>query len=122
MTYSLDLRKKALEYLRKGNSKKATALIFGVTTRTLTNWKKRESEGSLSPKKRKKGSYKFNDDDLKEYIQKNSDAYLHEISEHFKTTAQAIFYACRRLKITLKKRHSSTKKEMRRKERSSGEK
>lgn len=117
MTYSLDLRKKALEYLNKGNSKKVTALTFGVTTRSLTNWDKREKEGKLAAKKRKKGSYKFKDHALKEYIQKNSDAYLREISEHFKTTAQAIFYACKRLKITLKKRHFSTKKEMRIKER-----
>jgi len=117
MTYSLDLRKKALEYLKKGNSKKITSLIFGVTTRTLTNWERRENEKNLAPKKRKKGSYKINEDALKEYIQKNPDAYLHEISEHFKTTAQAIFYACKRLKITLKKRLSSTKKGMRKNER-----
>ncbi|MDN3504614.1 MAG: IS630 transposase-related protein [Rhabdochlamydiaceae bacterium] len=122
MTYSLDLRKKALEYLKKGNSKKATALTFGVTTRSLTNWEKKENEGNLAPKKRKKGSYKFKDHVLIEYIQKNSDAYLHEISEHFKTTAQAIFYACKRLKITLKKRHSSTKKEMRKEEKNSTKK
>ena len=89
-----------------------------MTTRSLTNWEKRESEGSLAPKKRKKGSYKFDDHALKEYIQKNSDAYLHEIGEHFKTTAQAIFYACKRLKITLKKRPSSTRKGMKKREKS----
>lgn len=111
MTYSLDLRKKALEYLKKGHSKKETAITFGVTTRSLTNWEKRENKGSLSPKKRKKGSYKFNDQDLKDYIQKKSDAYLHEIGKHFKTTAQAIFYACKRLKITLKKRAFSLQRE-----------
>ena len=122
MTYSLDLRKKALEYLKKGNSKKITALIFGVTTLSLTNWMKREYEGILPAKKRKKGSYKLDEYALKEYIQKNSDAYLHEISEYFKTTAQAIFYACKRLKITLKKRRSSTKKEMKRRGRNSSKK
>lgn len=119
MTYSLDLRKKALEYLKKGNSKKVTALIFGVTARSLTNWEKRENEGSLAPKKRKTGSYKFDEHALKEYIQKNPDAYLYEIGKHFNTTAQAIFYACKRLKITLKKRRSFTKKGMRIRERNS---
>tara|TARA_B100002052_G_scaffold248773_1_gene235720 strand:- start:509 stop:877 length:369 start_codon:yes stop_codon:yes gene_type:complete len=122
MTYSFDLRKKALEYLKKGNSKKATALIFGVTTRSLTNWEKREKKGNLAPNKRKTGSYKFNDQDLINYIQENSDAYLHEISKHFCTTPQAIFYACKRLKITLKKRRSYTKKGMKQKERNSDKK
>jgi hypothetical protein len=93
-----------------------------VTSRFLNNWEKRESEGNFASKKRQKGSYKFDDHALKEYIQKKSDAYLHEIREHFKTTAQAIFYACRRLKITLKKSHSSTRKEIKRRERNSGKK
>jgi len=35
MVYSLDLRKKALEFIEKGGKKTEASNIFGVTTRTL---------------------------------------------------------------------------------------
>ncbi len=50
------------------------------------------------------------------YLEKNPDAYLREIADEFGVTIQAIFYACKRLKITLKKRHLSIRKEMKKKE------
>ena len=118
MTYSLDLRKKSLEYLKKGNSRKETSSIFGVTMQTLANWIQREAEGNLPAKQRANGSYKINDEALKEHIKSTPDAYLHEISEHFKVTASAIFYACKRIGITFKKRRPFTKREMNKSERS----
>ncbi|WP_079979806.1 IS630 transposase-related protein [Neochlamydia sp. S13] len=38
---------------------------------------------------------------------------LREIAEAFGVIIAAVFYACKRLKITLKKRYPSTRKEMR---------
>ncbi|WP_220716084.1 IS630 transposase-related protein [Candidatus Rhabdochlamydia porcellionis] len=40
------------------------------------------------------------------------------MAEYFGVTITAVFYACKRLNITLKKRRPSIKKEMIRKERS----
>lgn len=119
MTYSLDLRKKALEYLENGGSQKSACSIFGVSLRTLGIWISRQKKNKLAASIRPKGSYKINEQELKEYIRKYPDAYLREIAEHFSTTLQAIFYACKRLKITLKKRSPSTKKETKKKDNSS---
>ncbi len=120
MTYSYDLRKKALEYIEEGNSKVECSRIFGVTVQTLINWVKRKKQGKLNPNPvRKRSSQKLEENKLKDYIQKHPDSYLREIAEKFGVTITAVFYACKRLKITLKKRRPSTKKEMRRTERSS---
>ena len=113
MTYSLDLRKKVLEYLEKGATEEETARIFGVTARTVSNWKRRQREQNLAPKARRPSPSKIDSDQLRQYIHDYPDAYLREIAEEFESTLQAVFYACKRLKISLKKRSATTKNGMR---------
>lgn len=117
MTYSHDLRIKALDYIEKGGSKVEASQIFGITLRTLFHWIKRKKQGCLAPGQRKqRRPHKIEGEKLKAYIQEHPDAYLREIAKAFQVTTVAVFYACRREKITLKKRHLSTKKGMKRKE------
>lgn len=117
MTYSHDLRIKALDYIEKGNSIEDASQIFGVTTRTLFNWIKRKKEGCLAPRKTKKRrAHKIDGEELILYIKEHPDSYLREIAEVFGSTTAAVFYACKRLKITLKKRRPSIEKGMKRKE------
>jgi len=117
MTYSYDLRKKALDYIEKGGSKVEASQIFGVTVQTLINWVKRKNVGKLMPNpSREKKPQKLNAEKLKTYIEKHPDSYLREIAEEFGVTITAVFYACKRLKITLKKRRPSIEKGMKRKE------
>lgn len=120
MTYSYDLRKKALDYIEKGGSKVEASQIFGVTVQTLINWVKRKYAGKLMPSaSREKKSQKLEAEKLKTYIEKHPDRYLREIAEEFGVTITAVFYACKRLKITLKKRRPSIEKGMKRKEKHS---
>jgi len=116
MTYSLDLRNKAIKYIENGGTWNSASQIFGVSVRTLAHWLRRKKQNNLSPKARQTGSYKIDEEHLKDYISKNPDAYLREIAEEFGTTIPAVFYACRRSKITLKKRHPTTRKEMKKRE------
>ncbi|KAG6558648.1 MULTISPECIES: IS630 transposase-related protein [Candidatus Rhabdochlamydia] len=118
MTYSRELRIKALKYLKRCGSPLAVGQAFGISPRTLLNWKKLEKQGDLAPKLKQRSPNKLNNEKLKHYIQEHADAYLREIAETFGTTIPAVFYACKRLKITLKKRHLSIKKEMKRNEKS----
>ena len=116
MTYSDDLRTKALKHIAKGVSKVETSRIFGISIPTLFNWIKRKKKGCLgSDKKRKKTPHKIDGEKLRAYIRENPDSYLREIGEFFGTSAVAVFKACKRLKITLKKRPHSIKKGMRKK-------
>ena len=112
MTYSQDLRKKAINYVEQGHTQKEAADVFGVTSRTIWNWILRKNKGILQPKKYEVYPRKIDNDRLIKYIKDHPDAYLKEIAEEFKVDPSSIFYACKRLKITLKKRQRIIKKEM----------
>ena len=117
MTYSYDLRKRALDYIEKGGSQIEASQIFGVTVQTLINWSKRKRMGNLIPNPtRERKPQKLEAEKLKAYIKNHPDRYLREIAEEFGVTITAIFYACKRLKITLKKRRPSIRKETKKKE------
>ena len=116
MTYSLDLRKKALKYLDKIGDRKKVVEAFGITLRTLANWIRKRKENSLAPKDRRCSPSLIDSERLQSFLREHPDAYLREIAEEFGSTLQAVFYACKRLKISLKKRHPTIKKEMRKKE------
>jgi transposase len=120
MVYSLDLRKKALNYIENGASLSETSRVFGVTARTLSNWLQRKKQQDLAPRMHGSSPSKIDNEKLKKYVEDHPDHYLREISQAFSTSLQAVFYACKRLKITLKKRPHTIKKETKKKERGIG--
>jgi len=79
MTYSLDLRKKAIEYVESGGSQVSAANIFGVSYRTIWNWIQRKKQGQLEPKKYETSPRKIDDKRLIQFIMDHPDAYLREI-------------------------------------------
>lgn len=119
MTYSLDLREKALKYLETVGNRQKVVEAFNITLRTLERWIRRKRDNCLAPKQRISSPSKIDDQELRLFIEEHPDAYLREIAKHFGTTLQAVFYACKRLKISLKKRPHSMKKGMRKKDKSS---
>ncbi len=119
MAYSLDLRQKALEYLDKIGNREKVIEAFDISLRTLERWIRRRRENNLPPKQRRSSPSKIDDQKLQLFVQEHPDSYLREIAKPFGATLQAAFYACRRLKISLKKRSPITKKGMRKKEKSS---
>lgn len=112
MAYSNDLRQSVMQYVESGGSKSKAVAIFGISLKTIWNWIKKKKEGDLAPKKRVTSPRKLDQEPLLRFIDSHPDAYLREIAEFFGVTIQAIFYACKRYKISLKKRRHSTKKEM----------
>jgi transposase len=78
--------------------------ILGITTRTLSNWVKRKKTSDLAQSKRKeRRPHKVNHEKLKTYLKKHPDAYLREIAEGIRAKLTAVFYACKRRGINLKK-------------------
>lgn len=109
--YSTDLREKVLEFLEKDNNKRKASELFGIDRSTIYRWiKKKEEAGSLAPIRREYTYRKIDYDKLKQHVEANPDAFLFEIAQHFSVTLQAIFYALKKLKITLKKRQRHTRK------------
>ena len=113
MSHSKDLRERAIKYVEQGGLIKDACVLFEVSRSSFQRWRlKKKHTGNVIPKSRTKSPYKINNDDLKDYINKNPDAYLNEIAEHFQVTSPCIFVALKRLKITRKKSPRFTKKEM----------
>lgn len=104
MRYSIDLRKKVMNFLDKGHTIKATSEMFEVGTTTIKEWKKLRAEtGGLEHRPHKRKSSKICSDRLVAYINEHPDSFLIEIAEVFNCTPQAVFYALKRLGITRKK-------------------
>jgi len=83
----------------------ATSRRFGVGIRTLFRWQLR-----MEPKmQRSKPATKINMEALKQDIEENPDAYLHERGERFGVTGSCIFYALKRLGVSYKKNSDSSK-------------
>ena len=116
--YSLDLREKVIAYVEKHSNKQAASLLFGIGIATIYRWVARKSNlGHLKATKRPYAYKKLCDEQLKAYIEANPDHFLREIAEHFHMCPAAIYNACRRLKITRKKRRRSMLKGTKRSER-----
>ena len=112
MSYSVDLRLKALKYLKQGGTVKEACVIFEISRSTLQRWQRMMNKtGTVNVKPRDRTPYKINNEELKAYISKHPDAYLSEIATYFQVTSQCIFIALKRLKITRKKRPFFTKNE-----------
>ncbi len=86
MTYSLDLRKKALKHLAKVGDRKKTAEVFEITERTLENWIRRERDNHLAPKPRMRSPSLIDSQKLRSFIEQHPYAYLREIAEELGST------------------------------------
>lgn len=115
MSYDGKFRKRALEYL-EDHAFRETAEIFGVTTRTLSKWKKQyKLTGNLESSYAKTRLRKIDPNKLKQYIEEHPDAYQYEIAEEFDCTQQAVQAALKRLGFTRKKRVKGIKSNVRNK-------
>jgi transposase len=102
--YSVDLRKRVLEYLEENKDKTKASQLFRVGIATNYRWvAPQKQRGNVAPSARKVYKKKIDDQKLIAYVEQNPDHFLSEIAKHFGTTLQAIFYALKRLKITRKK-------------------
>ncbi len=104
--YSLDLRIRVIENLKKNNVTQAQAAdIFKVSLRTIKRWVKLNNKtGSVNPKipistRPRKVDYKK----AQRFIEKNPDKTLKEIGNKFRVSDPAICYIVKQLGITYKK-------------------
>jgi len=105
MAYSVDLRKRVLEYIREGNSHTKASKVFKVGTTAIKDWKKLLKEtGGLENRPLEREARIYKSDKLKAYVEQNPQAFLHEIAKHFGGSAQGAADALNRENITLKKR------------------
>jgi len=104
MAYSIDYRKRAVEYKDSGHTFKELAEAFKIPPITYYDWKEKLSNGYYETKPKRERSRKIDREKLRQAVADTPDAYLHELAAQFDCTPQAVFYMLIKLKITLKKR------------------
>ena len=92
MTYSLDLRQRAVAFMESGGSQVEASRLFGVTTRTLYNWIHRDN---LKPAAHGERQRKLDKTALRAHVRDYPDALLKERAAHFGVDPAAV---CRMLK------------------------
>lgn len=113
MGYSLDLRKKVLEYIEAGGSRSSACRIFKIHRNTIVRWYKLSKQGCLSDPKPHRPWKKIDPQELIAAVTKNNNWLLADFAKLFKVTTAAICLAFKSLNITRKKRLLSIESEMR---------
>jgi transposase len=105
MAYSVDFRKRAIAFMDEGHTGKQLYEAFKIWPSEVNRWRKLlKKTGSLEPQYPETRDGKIDLQKLQQAIERKPDAYLSELAKEFNCTKQAIHYALKRLKITLKKR------------------
>jgi transposase len=111
MAYSEDFRKRALAFMEEGHTYEELYEAFKIHPSAIASWRKLLSEtGSLKPQYRKTRSGKIDKETLQRAVEEKPDAYLSELAKLFDCTEQAVFYALKKLDITVKKNSIHTPK------------
>jgi transposase len=101
--------------LNEGYTQEKVSKLLKVGTTSIKRWKAEiEKHGSIRCyyNTSNRNAVKLPEDKLREYFKDNPDAFLREAAEHFNCDTSAVFYACKRYRITYKKRQHATKSAM----------
>jgi transposase len=111
MAYSVDFRKRAVEFMDEGHTGKELYAAFKIYPSEVNKWRKLQEEtGSLEPKYPKSRKGKIVIEELEKAVEKKPDAHLSELAKPFNCTKQAVFYALEKLKVKCKKNSLHMKK------------
>jgi transposase len=109
MSYSIDYRRRVLEYLEEGHTQKEAQEVFKISSMAIKEWKRLLSEtGSLEKRPRTRKASVYKSDELRAYIKEHPQAFLKEIAEHFGGSISGADSALSREELTLKKQHQAT--------------
>jgi transposase len=108
--YSKDFKKRAIAYKDAGHTFKQLRKVFGIVSWTYYRWKEEEKNGWPERKTKRERKRKIDKEELRRAVAETPDAYLHELAQIFNCSSVAVFYALKKLGITLKKKSLPTAK------------
>jgi transposase len=110
MSYSLDLRKKVINFLERTPNMSKASEYFGLNYNTVRAWfKAYKEENRLAPKEAyRQEPYKLNWEELRTFVEQNPDKYQAEYAEHFGVSRGQIGKVLKKLGFTHKKKASPT--------------
>ena len=105
MAYSIDFRKRVIEYMNEGHTGKELYAAFKIRPSVVCRWRQLlERTGSLNPEYKDTRKRKIDKEELERAVERTPDITLPELAKMFDCTKQAIDTALRKAKITRKKR------------------
>lgn len=105
MRYSIDLRKRVLEFIKEGGGKSQAARRFKVSRASIYNWLNMEDAcryRHCGPR----GPHKLDLKALSDHVDEHPDMTQAERALHFGVSRHCIWYNLRKLKISRKKNDS----------------
>lgn len=117
MSYSIDLRERAITFIEETGKITEACRVFKVSRTVLYKWmNKKKTTGSLEDAPPVRGWKKIDPEVLQDLVSAHPDWILEQYAEHLGTSIQAVWKAFKRLKITRKKRPYAIKNETRSKD------
>lgn len=102
MPYSLDLRKRVIDFVEGGGSVSKAATTYRVGRATIYRWLNR---ADLAPTKVTRRKRKLDWEALRNDVEKNPEATLKERAQTFGVSISALSQAFKKMKITRKKKN-----------------
>lgn len=99
MTYSVDLRKRVVNFVAGGGSKAEASRRYKVSLWCVNDWCQRKN---LTPAPQLGRKRKLDWKALAQHLQENPDALLRERAQYFGVQTSAIGYATKQMKLTRK--------------------
>lgn len=106
MRYSIDFRKRVVDFVNAGGSKAEASRRFSVSRTIIYEWLN-DSDPFTYEKPGPRGPRSLNVDELKKHVNDFPDQTLSERACHFNVSPFCIWYRLKKLGITRKKRHSA---------------
>lgn len=107
--YDLDLRRKVIEFIERGNTKAEAVRVFGLSLSTVLRWSRRyKTEGHVEPRKRLGSKPKIDVKALEVYVEKHPNVRLKDLSKEFGISINAMSRWMRKLKFSYKKNRVPT--------------
>jgi transposase len=105
MTYSLDMRQQVLKIREKENlSMAAVAKRFGVGVASVMRWSKK-----IDGVKKRTRSTQIDMEALKRDVENHPDAYQYERAQRLGVSEYCVWYALKKLHISVKKKSQASK-------------
>ena len=101
MRYSIDFRRKVLERLNNGESKRSVAFLFNISRTTVHAWSQNDGLESLKPGPKR--PRKLDRLRLKEVLIETPDAYLDELAKTLGVSRSTVGYNLQKIGYSRKK-------------------
>lgn len=113
MSYSADLRERAIAFIEKGGNISEASRVFGICRPALYSWLKKKEQGQslIDPPPRRPWK-KINPDILRDLVKRHPDWEIKDYAHEMGVSKSGVGKALRRLKITRKKSQPSIKNGM----------